>query len=81
MNITKQGPTQTRLFPTAKELSENGHLILAIKTIIYATRVDLVMSKQRQVNRKYNTKLLHLIEKSIVLEAQACNALHDHSKD
>jgi hypothetical protein len=76
---TQPGITQEKLFPIAAELADAGHLLLAMKVIVYATRVDIAIIRRRKALDKHNNKILNLMAKSFDLEHQACAKLHDHS--
>ena len=78
LSTAKQGLTQQRLFPLAQELSEAGHLILALKTISFATRTDIILSRRAKATARFERKLLKLEVESFLLEAATCEALHIH---
>ncbi len=77
-NTDKLGKTQAALFPIADELIHAGRLILALKTIIYATRVDVMLVSKAASNARYNRKIIKAMMKSVQIEAEACAVLHNH---
>jgi hypothetical protein len=75
------GRVQNIMLPIIDELAEAGHLRLALKTLIVATRTDMTIVRRNAARARYTRKLEKLMAATAVLETQACQALHpEHSK-
>lgn len=72
----KLGHFQNVAFPIIQELAENGHLFLSLKTLILATRTDILVYNKKRMIQKSNAKIDKMLMELNVLEIQTCALLH-----